>query len=458
MSWIVDTKSKEIPMSTNQIPVYESGKIPESFFSIRRLNDAIATVTDILEQVRERGNEGIRFFAEKFDRVNPATLEVSQEDIRAAEKKLKESKPALYAALIHSRDLAMQFALRQKESFDTFEIEMIPGLITGQKIIPVDRAGVYVPGGRFPLFSSVIMGVIPARAAGVDSVVFCSPPALHPSGDINRPYCDEQILAAASLCGVDRVFAVGGAQAIGAMAYGTQSIPAVNVIVGPGNKYVAAAKRLVYGEVGIDLLAGPSEVLIIADGSANPSWIATDMLAQAEHDVDAQAILITRSRELVQAVLSQIEVLTADLDASAPALQSLSRNSAILLVETFDEAVAIANRKAPEHLELALDAGIDRNFLEKELRNFGSLFIGHGAAEILGDYTAGLNHTLPTSGSARFTGGLSVRHFLKTVTTLRTGSGTDDVSGWKTSLAAAEEIALAEGLTFHARAARCRLD
>ena len=445
-------------MAAHKIPVYESGKIPESLFSIRRLDDALATVTDILEQVRIRGDEGVRTFAKKFDRANPVSFEVSTDDVRAAEKKLKETKPTLYKALCHSRDLAMQFALRQKESFDNFEVELTPGIITGQKIIPVDRAGVYVPGGRFPLFSSVIMGVMPARAAGVNSLIFCSPPALHPSGDMSRPYCDEQILAAASLCGVERVFAVGGAQAIAAMAYGTQTIPAVNVIVGPGNKYVAAAKRLVYGEVGIDLLAGPSEVLIIADDSANPAWVAADMLAQAEHDVDAQAILITQSRELSSAVIKEIEVLTVDLDESAPAIQSLSGNSAIILVETLKEAGEIANRKAPEHLELALAPGKDRDFLEKTLRNYGSLFIGHGAAEILGDYTAGLNHTLPTSGSARFTGGLSVRHFLKTVTTLRTGSDAQDDSGWKTSLAAAEEIARAEGLTFHARAARCRLD
>jgi len=445
-------------MTNVSIPRYTAETVPDSFYSPRRLDDALSTVVEILAAVRAEGDTAVRRFSSKFDRAAPASLEVAAADIQAAETSLKAEDPELYAALCHSRDLAMQFALRQKESFDTFESELIPGLITGQKTIPVERAGVYVPAGRFPLLSSVIMCVAPPKAAGVDSLIFCSPPMPHPSGNPDLPYCDAKILAVASLCGVDRVFAAGGAQAIGAMAYGTESIPSVNVIAGPGNKYVAAAKRVVYGEVGIDIPAGPSEVMILADDSANPAWVAADMLAQAEHDVDAQAILVTVSREIAESVVREISAQASGLEASAPAIQSLAKNSAVILVDSWKSALEIANRKAPEHLELALEAGGERERLVNDLRNYGSLFIGHGSAEILGDYAAGLNHTLPTSGAARFTGGLSVRHFLKTVTTLRTGEAGSDRSGWKASLAAAEQLALAEGLTFHARAARCRMD
>ncbi len=445
-------------MTTPIIPRYTADTVPDSFFSVRRLDDALTVAAGILADVRERGDTAVRHYASQFDRANPARLEVSRDDVRAAEETLIKENPELYRALCHSRDLAMQFALRQKESFDSFETELVPGIITGQKTIPVERAGVYVPGGRFPLFSSVIMGVTPAKAAGCDSVIFCSPPVPHPSGDPDAPYCDARILAVASLCGVDRVFAVGGAQAIAAMACGTDTVPAVNVIVGPGNRYVTAAKRLVFGEVGIDIPAGPSEVMILADDSANPAWIAADMLAQAEHDVDAQAVLLIRSAALADAVAAELARQLGDIPEDAPARKSLSGNGAIILVDSWERAVQIANRKAPEHLELALESGGERDGLVNELRNYGSLFIGHGSAEILGDYAAGLNHTLPTSGAARFTGGLSVRHFLKTVTTLRTGEAGSDRSGWTASLDAAERLALAEGLTFHARAARCRMD
>lgn len=444
-------------MNSQIIPRYTADAVPESFFSVRRLDDALSVAEGILAAVRERGDTAVRHYASQFDRANPARLEVSSDDVRTAEETLKKEDPELYQALCHSRDLAMQFALRQKESFDTFETELVPGIITGQKTIPVECAGVYVPGGRFPLFSSVIMGVTPAKAAGCDSVIFCSPPVPHPSGNPDAPYCDARILAVASLCGVDRVFAAGGAQAIAAMACGTETVPPVNVIVGPGNKYVTAAKRLVFGEVGIDIPAGPSEVMILADESANPAWVAADMLAQAEHDVDAQAVLLTPSTALADAVESELAVQLDGVAADAPSRKSLAGNSAIILVDSWIRAAALANRKAPEHLELALESGVERDRLEKDLRNYGSLFIGHGSAEILGDYAAGLNHTLPTSGAARFTGGLSVRHFLKTVTTLRTGKAETDCSGWRASLDAAERLALAEGLTFHARAARYRM-
>ncbi len=456
------------------LKIVTKSDLPDSFYSSRRLSSSLDTVSGIVEQVRLHGDQAVHEYASRFDKADPDTFELPAEALKDAEIKLQHEAPELYSALVRSRDLALTFAVRQKESFSDFETMLSPGMVTGQRIIPVQRAGVYVPAGRFPLFSSVIMGSAPAQAAGVEEIILCTPPIQHPGGGQSgnsqsggqsgdgRPWGDEKILAVASLCGINRVFAIGGAQAIAAMAYGTESVPAVNVIVGPGNRFVSAAKKLVYGDVGIDMLAGPTEVMIIADASAQPAWVAADLLAQAEHDPDAQAVLLVSDSGLAQRVQAEINTLVSSLPPDAAARTSLSRNSYIILIDSWDDAVEIANRKAPEHLELALDAGEIRDMLEKRLRNYGSLFIGHRSAEILGDYTAGLNHTLPTCGSASFTGGLSVRHFLKTVTTLRSCSdlsGSDaDISGWKASLRAAEIIARAEGLEGHALAARCRLD
>jgi len=443
-------------MKTAAIKLIRSMDIPESFYSVRRLTEGLEVVPSILESVRLHGDQSVREWAAKFDRANPETFEISHSVLTRAENALKSENPSLYKSLCLSRELALRFAERQRQSFDDFEIELSPGMLTGQRTLPVERAGVYVPAGRFPLFSCVIMGSVPAKAAGVSEVILCTPPVPNPENP-NLPLADARIMAVASLCGIDRVFAVGGAQAIAAMAYGTASVPRVNVIVGPGNKYVAAAKKLVYGDVGIDLLAGPTEVMIIADDSANPVWVAADLLAQAEHDPDAQAVLVTDSIKLAEAVQVEVCKLVDSLSRDAIARKSFAGNSCIIVAESFDEAVLIADRKAPEHLELALDSGINRDFLESRVHNYGTLFIGHRSAEVLGDYAAGLNHTLPTSGSASFTGGLSVRHFLKTVTTLR-AKESGDLSGWTASLKAAEELANAEGLTGHALAARCRLN
>jgi histidinol dehydrogenase len=450
------------------IKIIPAQDLSESFFSVRRLSGGLDEVPVILEAVRVHGDSGVRTYAAKYDRANPESFEISSEALKGAEDRLRAGNPSLYSALCLSRDLALKFATRQRDSFDDFEIELSPGLFTGQRTIPVERAGLYVPGGRFALVSSVIMCATPAKAAGVGEIVFCTPPVPHPE-DPALPWADESILAAASLCGIDRVFAIGGAQAIAAMAYGTESVPRVNAIVGPGNKYVAQAKKLVFGEVGIDLLAGPTEVMVIADDSAHPAWIAADLLAQAEHDPDAQAVLVTASEPLARAVAAEVSALVDALPEGAPARKSLGANGLIVLVRELADAIAIANRKAPEHLELALDPGEERDAIEAEVRNYGSLFVGHRTAEVLGDYAAGLNHTLPTSGSALFTGGLSVRHFLKTVTTLRTaenglatpaaggaGLSGDPLSGWRASVDAAETIATAEGLSGHALAARLR--
>ncbi len=428
--------------------------IPESFFQARRYSAGTEAVPSILEAVRERGDAAVREFSAKFDRAHPETFEIDHDELAATVERLYTEDRELYEAIVVSRDLALAFAERQRRSFDDFDVELAPGLVTGQRIHPVDRAGLYVPGGRFPLVSSVIMCTSPARAAGVGEIILCTPPVPHPSGDAALPWADWRTLAVASMCAVTRVFAIGGAQAIGAMAYGTGTVPSVNVIAGPGNKYVTAAKKYVFGEVGIDLLAGPSEVLIVADDSANPAWVAADLYAQAEHDPDAQAVLVTTSRSLAVAVQNEVENILSRLPADAIARKSFEDSGCVIVVDTLDRAMRIANSKAPEHLELALEEGSERDRLEAAARDFGSVFLGHRTAEVLGDFAAGLNHTLPTSGSARFTGGLSVRHFLRTVTALRSPAGED--SGWERSVRAAEVIARAEGLDGHALAARRR--
>ncbi len=452
------------------IKILKASELEESFFEGRDFGDSIDVVKDVLRDVKNMGDKALSDYGAKFDVSAPAHFEIPQNELKAAAEKMKHENPGLYESLCYSRDLAKKFAERQRQSFDEFEIELAPGLFTGQKNIPVDRAGVYVPAGRFPLLSTVIMTVVPAKAAGVGQVVMCTPPRVHPD-DLDdakeqgtgipgkpfvggRPYADEGIMAAAFICGADKVYACGGSQAIGAMAFGTESIPMADVVVGPGNKFVAEAKRLIYGTVGIDMLAGPTEVFAIADDSANPKWLAADLLAQAEHDIVAQPILATDSEEIAKAVQLEIEEQLKDLPTAATARQSVDTFGKIIVTSSIEEACEIANKKAPEHLELAMDAGEKLEAAKKLVHNYGSLFIGHGSAEVFGDYAAGLNHTLPTSGSARFTGGLSVRAFIKTVTTLRTIEGKE---GPLASAKAAGILGDAEGLAAHARAARIRI-
>ncbi len=452
------------------IKILKASELEESFFEGRDFGESIEVVKDVLRDVKNLGDKALSDYGAKFDVSAPAHFEIPQNELKAAAEKMKHENPGLYESLCYSRDLAKKFAERQRQSFDEFEIELAPGLFTGQKNIPVDRAGVYVPAGRFPLLSTVIMTVVPAKAAGVGQVVMCTPPRVHPD-DLDdakeqgtgipgkpfvggRPYADEGIMAAAFICGADKVYACGGAQAIGAMAFGTESIPKADVVVGPGNKFVAEAKRLIYGTVGIDMLAGPTEVFAIADDSANPKWLAADLLAQAEHDIVAQPILATDSEEIAKAVQEEIEEQLKDLPTAQTARQSVDTFGKIIVASSIEEACEIANRKAPEHLELAMDAGEKLEAAKKLVHNYGSLFIGHGSAEVFGDYAAGLNHTLPTSGSARFTGGLSVRAFIKTVTTLRTIEGKEGVLA---SAKAAGILGDAEGLAAHARAARIRI-
>lgn len=445
--------------------------VEESFFAGRDFGDSIQTVRDVLKDVQLRGDQALLEYSRKFDLSAPETLEIPLEELKAAAQKMERENPNLYKSICYSHDLALRFAKKQRESFNDFETELEPGLFTGQKNIAVDRAGAYVPAGRFPLVSCVVMTITPAVAAGVKDIILCTPPRVHPD-DLEKakkegtgipgkpfvggkPYADENIMAAAYICGATKVFAAGGSQAIAAMAFGTKSIPRADVIVGPGNKFVAEAKKLVYGNAGIDMIAGPTEVFVIADSSAKPEWVAADLLAQAEHDVVAQAVMATPDAELAKKVAEEIERQLELLPTKEIAKKSIEAFGRIIITDSVEQALELANKKAPEHLELAMEEGALRDKIQSQARNFGSLFIGHGSAEVFGDYAAGLNHTLPTSGSARFTGGLSVRVFLKTVTTLRTIPGSE---GYKQSATAAGYLGDAEGLAAHAKAARLRLD
>ena len=452
------------------IRIQAYAEVEPEFFDGRDFGGSIDIVKDVLADVKKRGDVALAEYGARFDVSAPQSLEIPQEELKAAAEKMQRKNPDLYNALTYSHDLALRFAKKQRESFDDFETELEPGVFTGQKNIPVEKAGVYVPAGRFPLVSTVVMTITPAVAAGVKEVILCTPPRVHPSDKLaaekagtgvpgkpfvgGKPYADEGIMAAAYICGATKVFACGGSQAIGAMAFGTQSIPRTDVIVGPGNKFVAEAKKLVYGTVGIDMVAGPTEVFIIADKTANPAWVAADLLAQAEHDVVAQPVMATDDRALAEAVAQEIEKQLVVLPTKTTAAQSIANCGRIIICDNLEQAAEAANRKAPEHLELAMDAGAERDKIASLVHNYGSLFIGHGSAEVYGDYAAGLNHTLPTSGSARFTGGLSVRVFLKTVTTLRTMEGS---AGAIASAKASGFLGDAEGLAGHARAARIRI-
>jgi histidinol dehydrogenase len=397
-------------------------------------------VERIVEDVRERGDTAVFEYTLKYDRVKLSHLRVPIEQIRKAGA---EMEPTLMGGMKKMCANLRKFAERQKRGFADFVIETEPGVKTGQKVVPIDRVGVYVPGGRYPLFSSLLMAAIPARVAGVDQIAVASPPDsegnIHPS-----------VLAAAQLADVDEIYTMGGAQAIAALAFGTSSVYRVNKIVGPGNRFVNMAKKIVYGQVGIDFIAGPSEILILADGSAEPRLIAADLIAQAEHDPDAIPILVTNSETLADSVVQEVERQLASLEICETARAALDRNGRVILVDTLDDAVSFANNRAPEHLELFVRKP---ELLESRLRNFGSLFIGPLSAEILGDYTSGLNHILPTGNAARYTGGLGVKDFMKVQTTLEV-----DRRGLLNIGPAAVRLAQWEKLQGHARSVQLRLE
>jgi histidinol dehydrogenase len=417
------------------IPLKE---LPREFFTGFG-NEEAAGVRRIVEDVRRYGDWAVRHFTRLFDGVEPAVFHVPAEIIARAETALD---PGLREALALSVRNIRTFAEAQKAESRDFELETSPGVFCGQRVVPIHRVGIYVPAGRFPLVSSFLMGAIPALVAGVREIAVCSPPT---SNGTVHPV----ILGAAGLLGLGEIYAVGGAQAVAALAFGTESIPRVDKIVGPGNRFVTAAKREVFGTVGIDLMAGPSEVLIVADRSAEASIAAADLLAQAEHDPDASAILLTDSRELAEAVLKEVGRRLSALPDPAVAMQSLDRRSWIIILNDLKEAVEIANRRAPEHLELQ---GSQAIALADRFLCYGALFIGAEAGEVFGDYTAGTNHTLPTGTAARFASGLNVRDFLKFQTTLRL-----EEQGIDSLVPATRRLAEGEGLAAHAAAAAVRL-
>ena len=391
----------------------------------------IEAVRGIIAEVRKNGDGAIRKYTKKFDGVDSGSFEITQKQIRQAYKRVDRK---TIAALRKAAGNIRFFAKAQFRDIKNFTVEN-NGVTLGQKIVPIGSAGCYVPGGRYPLPSTALMSVIPAKVAGVKQVIVCSP-KIKPA-----------TIVAADIAGADRIFNVGGVQAIAAMAYGTRTIPKADKIVGPGNKFVTAAKKEVYGAVGIDFLAGPSEVLIIADGTGDAKMIAADLLAQAEHDTNARADLITTSGELAKNVNFELEKQLKELSTREVAAAAL-KNGRIILVNNLGEAVKISNAKAPEHLELqvkSLYKIVDR------LTSYGSLFIGKYSAEVFGDYCSGTNHTLPTNGAARYTGGLCVKDFVKVLTWQKiTKKGSKDM------IRIASRLAETEGLDAHKKAAECR--
>lgn len=360
--------------------------------------DVSAVVTKIIERVRTDGDQALYQLIEEIDHVTLDSLAVSQTEMDAA---LKAVSPELLTVMEQAKENILSF--HQKQVRQGFVSTEESGVVMGQRILPLARVGVYVPGGTAAYPSTVLMDVLPAKIAGVPKIVMMTP--TDDAGNVPAA-----ILAAASIAGVDEIYKVGGAHGVAALAYGTETIPKVDKIVGPGNIYVATAKKMVYGEVDIDMIAGPSDVLIVADQSANPRWIAADLLAQAEHDKLAQAILVTTEEALIEKVQAEVDQQLAELPRQEIAAAAIDTNGKIILVKDLAEAIAIANQVAPEHLELSV---AEPFALLGKVENAGSVFLGHHTPEVLGDYFAGPNHTLPTEGTARFYSPLSVDDFIK---------------------------------------------
>ena len=400
------------------------------------MKDVSGAVAEIIANVRDNGDKALLEYNERFDKAVLKSLEVSEEEMEEA---LAEVEPEFLGVLERAAANIRAFHSRQVRS--SFILNEQDGVVTGQKVMPIEKVGMYVPGGTAPLSSTVLMDAIPAKIAGVSELVMVSSPSKE--GKIN-PY----ILAAARVAGIDRIFKVGGAQAIAALAYGTESIPRVDKIVGPGSAYVAEAKKQVYGRVSIDMIAGPSEILAIADGKTEPRYIAADMLSQAEHDYNATAVLVTDSMELAEKVRDEIERQVQLLDRREIAAYSIDNNGKIIVADTLMKGIEIANEIAPEHLELCVDNPFD--YLDK-IKNAGSVFLGRNCPEARGDFFAGPNHTLPTSGTARFFSPLSVYDFVKKMQyTYYSADALDHV---------AEDIAMfakKEVLTGHARSVMIR--
>ena len=422
------------------IQIFQYGAVPNEqvFARVEPKINVEATVTQIIAEVRTRGDAALFEYCKKFDGADIEILQVSQQELDAAYAAVEPEfisvlqKAAANIRKFHEKQVRTGFVMEEKD-----------GVVMGQKITPVDRAGLYVPGGTASYPSTVLMDSIPAKIAGCREVVMVTPP--NKEGKVSNV-----ILAAAKIAGVDKIFKVGGAQAIAALAYGTESVPKVDKIVGPGNAFVAEAKKQVFGKVSIDMIAGPSEIMIVSDGKSDPRHLAADLLSQAEHDVLASAVLVTDSMELALAVQQELEVQIPQLLRKNIARESIDHNGKIIVAENLKQALEIANEIAPEHLELCVDDPF--TYLD-QVRHAGSVFMGRNCPEALGDYLAGPNHTLPTSGTAKFSSPLSVDDFIKkTQFTYYTREALDKV---------AKDVAYfatAEGLTAHAKSAVIRTE
>ena len=399
----------------------------------------VTVVTDILADVKKRGDVALLEYTQKLDRVDVTSadqLELSKADLQQA---LDRISPEHRAALELAAERVRAYAKHQKmESWSYTEAD---GTVLGQKITPMDRAGLYVPGGKAAYPSSVLMNAIPAKVAEVPELIMVVPT---PGGETN-----DLVLAAAAISGVDRVFTVGGAQAVAALAYGTETVPKVDIITGPGNSYVATAKRMVYGVVGIDMIAGPSEILVVCDGKTDPDWIAMDLFSQAEHDEEAQSILVSPDAEFLVKVKASIEKLLLEMPRKEIIQASLQNRAAFISVSSMEEAIVVANYIAPEHLELSIE---DAEMWAKKIRHAGAIFMGRYTAEALGDYCAGANHVLPTSGTARFSSPLGVYDFQKRSSLI--GCSAEGASELGKCAAV---LAHGEGLVAHARSAEYRI-
>ena len=383
------------------ISIYEIENLtPEQILTrkIQEEENVSAAVDAVIADVRKNGDAALRAYTKRFDGVEADTLQVTESELEAAWE-------ALDADFIETLRMAADNIRRfhKQQVHQDFELRDRPGIIMGQRYTPIEKVGICVPRSPVAFPSTILMNVIPAKIAGVKDIVLVTPP--EKDGSVSPA-----ALAAAKIAGVDKIFKVGGAQAVAALAYGTESIPQVDKIVGPGGVFVATAKRKVFGQVAIDMIAGPSEILVVADGKSNPAWVAADMLSQAEHDVLASAVLVTDSRELAEMVQTELEVQMARLPRRQVARKSIDDNGKIILTDDLEKAVEAANLIAPEHLELCVD---DPFALLPRVKNAGSIFLGRHTPEALGDYFAGPNHTLPTSGTARFSSPLGVDDFVK---------------------------------------------
>jgi histidinol dehydrogenase len=396
-------------------------------------------VDEIIAQVRANGDQAVVELTNRFDRTSVSEMSQLEMSKARLQQALEAISPEQRKALEVAADRVRSYHERQLSH--SWQYEEADGTLLGQKVTPMDRVGIYVPGGKAAYPSSVLMNAMPAKVAGVEEIIMVVPT---PDGVIN-----EMVLAAAAIAGVDRVFTIGGAQAVAALAYGTQTVPRVDKIVGPGNIYVATAKRAVFGAVGIDMIAGPSEILVICDGKTDPDWVAMDLFSQAEHDEDAQPILIATDAAYINRVEQSIAKLLPTLEREQIISASLADRALLIEVADLDEAAALSNRIAPEHLELSVE---DPVALTEKIKHAGAIFMGRYTAEALGDYCAGPNHVLPTSGTARFSSPLGVYDFQKRSSLIMFSSDGASEMGKVASV-----LARGEGLTAHARSAEYRI-